>query len=105
MPKWSRVLLGENLEIAAHMATKIARSSLHDASRFSERFDEIARSGVSRINIVGHGVLNDALVVSIETPRQASAPSGGHTSVLFAGPMRFIRLTEDWNLSACFEPI
>jgi hypothetical protein len=102
-PEWSRVLIVERLGIAPGASTKVARSSLHDASNFAERFDEFARRGYSWINLSGSGVLNGALIVSVVTPTRSSGIPFEHVSVNLSGPMQFVRDSGRWDLSPHME--
>jgi len=71
-PEWTGILIVEDSEIVHGARTRIPRSSLLTPDEFSSRFDELVARGYGWINLVGNGLLDGKLLVSVEIPHESS---------------------------------
>jgi hypothetical protein len=85
-PEWTGILIVEDGEITYGPRTRIPRSSLQTPNNFASRFDELVARGYGWINLVGNGVVEGKLIVSLETPRQSSDLPASQVPVIVSGP-------------------
>lgn len=97
-PEWTAILIVEDTEITHGPRTKIPRSSLHTPNDFASRFDELVARGYGWINLVGNGVLDGKLIVSVEIPRESSGLASTDVPVMTCGP-NFDSSKWGWDLS------
>lgn len=64
---------------------QIRKDDLHSPEEFEERFEAIATSRISWVNVSCYGVKNGFMLIGIETPRGVSS-STKPASINFAGP-------------------
>jgi len=102
-PAWSRVLLVEDSRINYGAIAKIPGEALQAVDTFSLRFSELVRHGYAWINLVGNGILEDALIVSVENPRESSGAALDKVAVNVSGPYFDRSGAKRWDLAGRFE--
>ena len=98
-PCWHGLLIVEDNEIIHGPRTTIRRSSLQAPDSFSSRFDELVALGYSWINLVGIGILDGRLIVSLEAPRQPSGLPASQVAVVTSGPYLDSSGKKVWDIS------
>lgn len=104
-PEWTGILIIEDTEITHGPRTKIPRSSLLTPNDFASRFDKLVARGYGWMNLVGNGVLDRKLIVSLEIPRESSDLPASKVPVIVAGPNFDSSGRKIWDLSDRVELI
>jgi len=68
--------------------TLIPKSKLYSIESYSKRFEELLDKGYSWINLVGNGVKDGNLIVSVELPKRPVGVIKEKISVNLSGPYR-----------------
>ena len=82
---------------------RIRREALWSPEDFSRQFAELVRVGYGWINLVGNGLLQDRLLVSVELPRESSGISAEMVQVIVSGPYLDPAGNKIWHLEGRVE--
>jgi hypothetical protein len=104
-PSWSRILIVEDAHLHHGTPMRVPRAALHDPGEFRDRFEALVARGYGWINLVGNGVLGDALVVSVEMPRDPTGIASSEVPVNLSGPYFQATGAKQWDLSGRLEVI
>jgi hypothetical protein len=102
-PAWSQVLIIEDRLIGHGVVTKIPRNALQPVEAFGPRFSELANRGYGWINLVGNGICENALIVSVETPREPTGAPLDKVAVNVSGPYFERDGSKRWDLAGRVE--
>ena len=94
--EWESILIAERLFLEPDRRLLLSADAIWTPAQYAERFAQHARAGYSWINLETIGLLNSALVTSIDLPRASTGLS--RTQVLLSGPMRFVSDGPGWSL-------
>ena len=97
-PSWDDVQVVMDSDITHGPSMTIAESALHVPEQFSPKFDELVLRGYGWINLVGNGLIDGKLLVSLEVPRESSGIQSEQVHVNLSGPYRDASGRKRWNL-------
>ena len=83
---WSRVLFVEDTSITHGLPSFIPSVALISMNDYAHIFDNHLNAGHEWINMHALGILDDALLVSVELPRYKNNVPRAFVSVNFSGP-------------------
>ena len=89
--------VGNDARLDAQGRIRVTRASLCPPVAFEARFDELMEQSFPWLNLSCYGLVEDFLIVAVETPRQPVGQAD-HTSVNYSGPGR---QTLDRGWDAC----
>ena len=102
-PSWSRILITENASVSYDPVSSekfcVSRAKLVEPEQYSSRFDELLDRGYSWIHLNVAGILEGALLIIIELPRQTCGAPRERVAVNFGGPTLYVREDPSWDLS------
>lgn len=102
-PQWDDVKIVLDSDIQHDSVSTIAVDSINSPTEFSAEFAKLVDRGYRWINLSGLGVLNGALMISVELPRQGEGTPPQHVSVNYSGPKRSVSEKRGWDLAETFE--
>jgi len=85
-PEWKEILLIEDSEMQHGISIIVPQKALKSPEEYAQRFEELLNRGYDWINLVGNGVLNNKLLVSIEFPKDPKRVPVDKISVNLSGP-------------------
>lgn len=74
---------------------RVHRNDLREVHEYETRFDELMAAGLPWVNLSCYGVLDEALIVAVETPAPPPKPAK-RTSVNISGPSAAV-LRHGWD--------
>jgi hypothetical protein len=100
VPAWNNVLFSEDLRIDPFNKKSLNQSEFTSLTEFSDRFNELLKEGHNWLNLGALGILNGALIVSVEKPKFNAGSAT--TSVNQSGPPNCVK-DNDYNLENFLE--
>ncbi len=97
-PEWTDIRIVEDHDISYGTVTIIPQASIQRPEDYASRFETLVRLGYSWINLVGNGVFNGTLLVSVEIPRESSKLTAADVSVNVSGPYFNSDGTKHWYI-------
>lgn len=97
-PEWTDIRIVQDRDINHGPVTTIPKASIQRPEDFASRFGILVGLGYSWINLVGNGVLNGTLLVSVEIPREPSGHAIADVLVNYSGPYLNGDGTKHWHI-------
>jgi hypothetical protein len=85
-PTWSASRIVESSRIQYGPTDRIPSAALFTVEAYEPRFEQLLSAGYGWINLSALGVMDDALLVCVELPRDATGVPRGRTQVVLSGP-------------------
>ncbi len=83
---------------------RVARDALFTTTEFAPRFDRLLLAGYAWVNLSAYGIWQEALVIGVERPREATGVPAGLTSVNYSGPPHTPEASARWSLNLDVVP-
>ena len=99
VPEWDRILIIEDEYIKHGDRTEIQKDLLITPENYNQKFDELLSEGYGWINLVINGIINKALILSVEIPAATSDVPPSKVSVNLSGPYSDKDGTLRWDIS------
>ena len=100
-PSWHVARVVDGLSVHPADVRRIARASLVGLEAYESRFRELVTSGCPWINLSAIGLLDGALIISVE--RSPDRHATRTASVNLSGAATFVRAIPGWDLSDILE--